>query len=361
MSSIYAQNNYVMTSRTSRVCVNFFPFILYMLIIYSNSNALASHLISPSSKWTKGNPCRNTITMKISYELNPPKIMIGDGSGDYFDAMRLNQEMQILLNRSSELANLVNGIHLTDSVLGIPRVSSITAASYIIKNAGIRLKLSCSVRTRDRNFTSFCQFVTDAILVGVESLLILRGDKPAAEEVVATTTTTKAIEADDDDDYKKEVKEEGEREAGTRRSADWQTSSGLKPTSILSFLNEKKYNNSIHLNLSVPSNIFYYHNRSLLEKKIEARPYAWVTQLISSLSDLGKIVDIAKSFKIKVIACIMVPSDKNRRSADIIGLDWKEYEKNPADFIKAASTLADEVLISSPNSFRTGIELLRSL
>jgi hypothetical protein len=57
----------------------------------------------------------------------------------------------------------------------------------------------------------------------------------------------------------------------------------------------------------------------------------------------------------------MVPSDKNRRSADIIGLDWKEYEKNPVDFIKAAGTLADEVLISSPNSFRTGIDLLRSL
>ena len=287
--------------------------------------------------------------MKISYELNPPKIMIGDGSGDYFDAMRLNQEMQILLNRSSELANLVNGIHLTDSVLGIPRVSSITAASYIIKNAGIRLKLSCSVRTRDRNFTSFCQFVTDAILVGVESLLILRGDKPAA---------------DDDDDYKKGGKEQQEEEEESRRkrrTEELHKSSGLKPTSILSFLNEKKYNNSIHLNLSVPSNILYYHNRSLLEKKIEARPYAWVTQLISSLSDLGKIVDIAKSFKIKVIACIMVPSDKNRRSADIIGLDWKEYEKNPADFIKAASTLADEVLISSPNSFRTGIELLRSL
>ena len=68
---------------------------------------------------------------KISYELNPPKIVIGD----YFDAIRLNQELQILLNRSSELINLVNGggIHLTDSVLGIPRVSSVTAASYIKK------------------------------------------------------------------------------------------------------------------------------------------------------------------------------------------------------------------------------------
>ena len=278
--------------------------------------------------------------MNISYELNPPKIVIGDDDY-YFDAMRLNQELQILLNRSSELVNLVNGIHLTDSVLGIPRVSSITAASYIKKNAGNRLKLSCSVRTRDRNFTSFCQFVTDAILVGVESLLILRGDKPATTTTTTTTTTAEGGGG-------------GEGEGAGHKS------SGLKPTSILSILNDKKYNKSIHLNLSVPSKIFY-HNRSLFEKKIEAKPYSWVTQLISSLSDLGEIVDMAKSFKIKVVACVMVPSDKNRRSADIIGLDWKEYEKNPVDFIKDASTLADEVLISSPNSFRMGIDLIRSL
>jgi 5,10-methylenetetrahydrofolate reductase len=286
--------------------------------------------------------------MKISYELNPPKIVIND---HHFDVMRLNQELQILLNRSSELVNLVNGIHLTDSVLGIPRVSSITAASYIKKNTGggrgsnnNRLKLSCSVRTRDRNFTSFCQFVTDAILVGVESLLILRGDEPASAGVGAGIGTG--------------VK--GERKRREEEDGVGQKSSGLKPTSILSILNDKKYNKSIHLNLSVPSKIFY-HNRSLFEKKIEAKPYSLVTQLISSLSDLGEIVDIAKSFKIKVVACVMIPSDKNRRSADIIGLDWKEYEKNPVDFIKAASTLADEVLISSPNSFRMGIDLLKSL
>jgi 5,10-methylenetetrahydrofolate reductase len=300
--------------------------------------------------------------MKIPYELNPPKILIDD---HHFDIIRLNQELQILLNRSSELVNLVNGIHLTDSVLGIPRVSSITAASYIKKNTGgegggrrsnNRLKLSCSVRTRDRNFTSFCQFVTDAILVGVESLLILRGDEPAS--ATATAPAPAGV-----------VGEVGAGigivggGGGRRRDDDdgvGQKSSGLKPTSILSTLNDKKYNKSIHLNLSVPSKIFY-HNRSLFEKKIEAKPYSLVTQLISSLSDLGEIVDIAKSFKIKVVACVMVPSDKNRRSADIIRLDWKEYEKNPVDFIKTASTLADEVLISSPNSFRIGIDLLKSL
>src|ERR687889_2265692 len=190
--------------------------------------------------------------MKISYELNPPKIMIG---GDYFDAMRLNQELQILLNRSSELVNLVNGIHLTDSVLGIPRVSSITAASYLMKNAADikRLKLSCSVRTRDRNFTSFCQFVTDAILVGIESLLILKGDKPAAVDVdvevvaddvaVAASKDVAEEEEEEDDHSKKEGRgreeQEGEEEAiGRRRrrttTGQVQKSSGLKPTSILS-------------------------------------------------------------------------------------------------------------------------------
>jgi 5,10-methylenetetrahydrofolate reductase len=288
--------------------------------------------------------------MKISYELNPPKIMIDD---DHFDVMRLNQELQILLNRSSELVNLVNGIHLTDSVLGIPRVSSITAASYIKKNTGggrgnnNRLKLSCSVRTRDRNFTSFCQFVTDAILLEVESLLILRGDEQAAAESTAEGLGGGGVAT-------------RERRRSRIREDAGQKSSGLKPTSILSILNEKKYDKTIHLNLSVPSKILS-NNRSLFEKKIEAKPYSVVTQLISSLSDLGEIVDIVKSFKIKVVACVMLPSDKNRRSADIIGLDWKEYEKNPVDFIKAASTLADEVLISSPNSFRMGIDLLRSL
>lgn len=288
--------------------------------------------------------------MKISYELNPPKIMIDD---DHFDVMRLNQELQILLNRSSELVNLINGIHLTDSVLGIPRVSSITAASYIKKNTGggrgnnNRLKLSCSVRTRDRNFTSFCQFVTDAILLEVDSLLILRGDEQAAAE-----STAEGLEGGGAGT--------GERRRTRIREDAGQKSSGLKPTSILSILNDKKYDKSIHLNLSVPSKILS-NNRSLFEKKIEAKPYSVVTQLISSLSDLGEIVDIVKSFKIKVVACVMLPSDKNRRSADIIGLDWKEYEKNPVDFIKAASTLADEVLISSPNSFRMGIDLLRSL
>jgi hypothetical protein len=42
-------------------------------------------------------------------------------------------------------------------------------------------------------------------------------------------------------------------------------------------------------------------------------------------------------------------------------LNWKEYEKNPIDFIRQAGKIANEVLITSPNSFTSGIDLLKEL
>jgi hypothetical protein len=99
----------------------------------------------------------------------------------------------------------------------------------------------------------------------------------------------------------------------------------------------------------------------LIQKKIEARPHAFITQSIASLTDLGEIVDIAKPLGIKVVACIMAPSEKNKSSANMIGLNWKEYEKKPIDFIRQAGKIANEVLITSPNSFTSGIDLLKEL
>ena len=60
--------------------------------------------------------------MKISFELNPPRIV----KNQHFDLVLLNQEIQKFTKRASELVHLVDGIHLTDSVLGIPRISSVT-------------------------------------------------------------------------------------------------------------------------------------------------------------------------------------------------------------------------------------------
>jgi len=251
--------------------------------------------------------------MKITFELNPPKIL----KDQRFDLTLLNQEIQKFTRRASELVDLVNGIHLTDSVLGIPRISSVNAAN-LIKRTGNPLNISCSVRARDRNYISICQFVSDAILIGVKGVLVLMGDDPL----------------------------------------DGSKYSGLQPSGVLEILNYEKYNSAIDLYLTIPAKIT---SLSSIKKKIDAKPSALVTQSIASLAELGEIVDIAKSHKIPVVACIMVPSKNNQISADRIGLDWIEYQNNAIDFIREAGELAGEVLLTSPNSFKSGVELLETL
>jgi 5,10-methylenetetrahydrofolate reductase len=251
--------------------------------------------------------------MKINYELNPPRIL----NVDYFDISYINEEIRHFTRRAEMLNEFADGIHITDSVLGIARLSSITAASYV-KRAGSSLNISCSLRVRDRNLMSISQFVCDAILVGVEGLLVLAGDEPL----------------------------------------DGPKGSELKPSDVLNILHNRRYDSILALNLSVPHKI---KHRSSIQRKIDARPHAFVTQSIVSLADLGEIVDIAKPFKINVVACIMVPSEKNRSSASTIGLNWKDYENNPIDFILQAGKIADEVLLTSPNSFSSGLDLLKEL
>jgi 5,10-methylenetetrahydrofolate reductase len=252
--------------------------------------------------------------MRINFELNPPKLV----RYDHFNAKNLWEDILQFIERARNLVGYVNGIHLTDSVLGIPRVSSLTAAGFIIKNIPNYPPLSCSVRTRDRNFTSICQFVYDAILLRVESLLFLMGDEPP----------------------------------------NGLKGSGPKPSDVINMLRSEGFNDSINLDLTVPSII---SRLSLIHKKIDARPRAFVTQSISSLSNLGDIISIARSNNIKVVACIMVPADKNMLSARKIGLDWTEYEKNPIDFVREAGKAADEVTLTSPGSFKVGLDFLKQL
>jgi 5,10-methylenetetrahydrofolate reductase len=257
--------------------------------------------------------------MKISFELNPPRII----ANRYFDLNVLNEALQKFIDRTSKIIDLVDGIHLTDSVLGIPRISSVSAASHLkqLNHNNRVVDISCSVRTRDRNFISISQIVSDAVLVGVRSLLILMGDEPA----------------------------QGSREFG------------LTPSTALKLLKNEKYNRSLEFRLAIPNKIKSMSSSSI-QQKIDAKPDAFVTQSIQSISELGEIADKLKPHKIPIVACIMIPSEKNQLSAEVIGLDWKEYERNPIDFIREAGNIAARgVLLTSPNSFKSAVELLQAL
>jgi 5,10-methylenetetrahydrofolate reductase len=250
----------------------------------------------------------------INYELNPPKIL----PKDYFSYSNLLDDIDNVKKKVNTLHEYSNCIHFTDSVLGIPRLSSITMAS-IIKKYNDRIKISCSIRTRDRNLTSMYQAISDSILYNIESLLILLGDQP---------------------------------------KNDLETCDLLKPSKVVNLLNSQEFKKSIKLNLSIPNKI---RNINTIQRKIDAKPYAFVTQSIESLKDLENITDLIRPFNIKVIACIMLPSQKNKRSAELIGLNWQEYEKEPIEFIINCGKIADEVLLTSPNHFALATEILKEL
>jgi homocysteine S-methyltransferase len=252
--------------------------------------------------------------LKVAYELNPPKVA-RDGR---FEQRRLESDMAVLRERAAQLGRYADGIHLTDSVLGVPRVSSITAATFV-KKAARDAKLGCSIRTSDRNVITLSQAAADAVISGVSSLLILLGDAPADGR-----------------------------------------NSGLKPSQAVRMLSEQGFGRKLELDLSFPAKIAD-REAPAIQAKLDARPHALVTQSISSLSDLCEIVDLAKPRGIKVVACIMVPSEKNAQSASMIGLDWSGYQKEPAEFVKRAGRIAGSVLLTSPNSFRSGLELLKEL
>ncbi len=254
-----------------------------------------------------------TITSKILYELNPPRLL----SNELFDFGELESQIDIFVKRALKIVEYVDGLHLTDSVLGIPRISSVTAAT-MLRKAGIKTELSCSLRVCDRNLISIFQFLSEAIQNNIQSILILKGDDPCCGPRVSSLTSTEVLKT-------------------------------------LSFY---RIDEHIKLDLSFPNRIV---NPSSLEKKLKLKPHAFVTQSISSLSDLRNMVELARPHGIKIIACILCPSEKNRISAENIGLDWSAYEKNPIHFISEAAKISEKVLVCSPNSFSDGLDLVREL
>jgi 5,10-methylenetetrahydrofolate reductase len=254
-----------------------------------------------------------TIASKVLFELNPPKLL----TNDQFNLLELDSQIDKFVKRAQKLAEYVDGLHITDSVLGIPRVSSVNAAT-ILRKSGIKTELSCSLRISDRNLITIFQFLSEAIRNNIQRVLILKGDDPCY---------------------------------GPRMSS-------LTASEVLRILTLYRFNEHIKLDLSFPSRIV---NPSSFEKKLKVKPHAFVTQSISSLADLRSIVDLARPYGIKIIACILCPSEKNRISARNIGLDWSAYEKHPVHFISEAAMLSEKVLLCSPNSFNDGLDLVKEL
>jgi 5,10-methylenetetrahydrofolate reductase len=270
--------------------------------------------------------------MNIIYELNPPKIL----HGEIVNLSTLKLEVEKFLSRASIILAITSHIHLTDSVLGTPRLSSITAAQLVSKRIeSSTINLSCSIRTRDRNMNSIIQSVADSLILKIKGLLFIQGDKPSYGSCAVTKVSP-------------------------------------RPTEVVSTLNSLGFGNLINLDLSIPNTI---SNLSTFQKKIKAGPRRLITQSISSIEEIRKLNSMLETEcrredgniiegvgEINLVPCIMVPSPKNQNAANMIGLDWSQYEDNFYEFIEQISDMGiDEILLTSPNSFDEGIDVLKKI
>ena len=250
--------------------------------------------------------------MTVTYELNPPKVI----QDTVLSHQELQQSVDKFRAKAVEIGKVCDSIHVTDSVLGIPRISPITAG-FFIKNSNNKIKISASIRVRDRNQTAITQTLCDAILLNLNGVLILKGDPPPT----------------------------GPKD------------SGLVPSEVVKQFNEQGFNKKIDLYLSISSNPDF----EKIHKKIEAQPKGFVTQVVSSIDQVTKIVDKLKPQGFRIIPCVLLASDLNQKSAKMLNLDWSNYRKDVVGFVKEINKIAGNVLLSSPNDFNEAVKVLKSL
>jgi homocysteine S-methyltransferase len=135
------------------------------------------------------------------------------------------------------------------------------------------------------------------------------------------------------------------------------TDSGLVPSDVVKQFNGQGFGKRIDMYLSISSNPDF----EKMHKKIEAQPKGFVTQVISSIDQVTRMVDKLKPQGFRIIPCVLVSSEKNLKSAQMLKLDWSEYSKDLTGFVKQVDKIAGNVLISSPNDFTGALELLHKL
>ncbi len=242
--------------------------------------------------------------MTVRYEINPPKI-----SNDGQDVRN------VLFERIEAISSVCSGIHLTDSVLGIPRVSPFEIAKQI-RESDKNVKLTCSLRIRDRRLNDIEKIVQQSVDT-VDGVLILMGDK--------SDTTSNKTE--------------------------------LIPSQVVKTLNDNGLGKKIELFLSIPSN----PNIAKIQKKINAKPTGFFTQVIHSKNQIEKISDDLKPNDFKIIPCLLLPSQNNLRSAEFLKIDWSNYKEDILGFINEIHGITGDILITSPNDFKRAYETISKL
>mgnify|MGYP001429477871 FL=1 len=242
--------------------------------------------------------------MAIRYEINPPKIT---------DNV---ERLERLYSRIKQISDVCDGIHLTDSVLGIERISPINIA-IVSKQKIPDLRITISLRVIDKSLEQIANITQASIEANLDGLLVLMGDP----------------------------------------SQNSNHHSGIFPSQAVQHLNDLEYNKKTDIFLSLPSNPSF----EKISKKVNSKPHGFVTQVIHNITQVQRITNYLSPNGFKIIPCVLFPSEKNLKSAEFLKLDWSNYKDDFSDFINQIEKITGDVLLTSPNDFKGALEFLTQL
>lgn len=252
---------------------------------------------------------------KIIYELDPPHLL-GDGPLSKKD---IEKRLTVLRQRVNFLEKSVDGILITDSVLGFPRVPAIYVADHLVNSkAKHKPAVMCTLRACDHSVNAIVQMVFQAMISGIDGILFVKGDPP--------------------------------RFGGSLNPE--------APSKVVSKLREIGFkSDSIKFYLATPTIL----NKKDIDRKIAAGAVGLVTQIIRTPSEIKEIYSYAAGRVQEVIGTVLVPTEANAPSAKMFDFDVKPYSKNPAKFVSSIMNYCTGVLVTSPRSFDDGLAVVRKL
>lgn len=236
--------------------------------------------------------------MTIRYEANPPKIISGIDTTTSTTTISINKFIQ----KIKIISKKCDAIHLTEDVLGYPRVSPLEIGK-IIKKEIPDLPLTTSLRVRDKEKNKIIQFIEESKKIGFSGILIVAGDQSQT----------------------------GNKDLGQR------------PSSIVAQLAKNYATMDFYLSISNKPDY------TKINKKIKANPKGFMTQVVQNIQQVNNLKDNLKGFD--VIPIILYPSQKNAKSAKFLNLDLESYNKNFTEFVKNTHDITGDVLLTSPNDF----------
>ena len=131
--------------------------------------------------------------MTIRYEINPPKVSN-------------NNDAQIakLEDRIKQIGNFCDGIHVTESVLGIPRIPPLEIAKHI-KEKKPKLKVTVSLRTIDKTTEQIYSTLNKLIENNIDGVLVLMGDPPVDSKITSPIFPSRIVDELTQKEYKEKI------------------------------------------------------------------------------------------------------------------------------------------------------------